>query len=252
MRVYIALATVVAALFLLPQGARGNVTCSVDTVRFGNIRESDGEKTVRIYVRNDGDSPVAITRVRPTCGCTAAHYYKDMIQPADSAWVDLTYSPYRRPGRFTKHVRIYTSASEDPIILPITGTVFSSDDTLDAIYPEDGGDVRIANSTIMPLGAVSGVGNPFYVDLYNPGDTPVYLKLENPHEAINVDYIPNPVPPGSKGLISLYVVPRKEKEPGNKHYVLPLFTASSPQLLESTPESAQINLIVEVKPYDSP
>lgn len=210
--------------------ARGQLTATADTVDFGTIREAEGPKTVRMYVRNDGDRPTAILKVRPTCGCTAADFMKEEIAPGDSAWIDLTYDPERRPGAFLKAVKIYpTDSEEDPgstsgkmIRVTIAGTVFASPETIASMFPIDAGELHLSADTLMTLSPLRLEKRTLWLDVYNSGDQPVWVSMETDSPAITYEAFPTPVLPGEKGMIGVHIDPIKEKRTGKIEYELTL------------------------------
>lgn len=192
-----------------------------DTVDFGIIREAEGPKTVRIFVRNEGTEPAAILKVRPTCGCTAADFRQDAFAPGGSAWIDLTYDPYRRPGRFEKGVKIYPVDGE-MVRVPITGVVFSSPETVEAMFPVDAGLLHLSESTLMTLSPLKTEKRTLWINVYNSGDDPVRLWLESDEPAVDTQPFPSPLAPGEKGLIGVYLDPALEERIGNIVYDLTL------------------------------
>lgn len=221
------------AAMLLPAMAFGQLRAAADTVAFGRIYEADGPKTVRAFVRNEGATPVALLKVRPTCGCTAADFMKEEVAPGDSAWIDLTYDPVRRPGYFEKSVKIYPTEG-DMVRVAITGTVFASPETAESMFPVDAGALRLSQSTLMTLSPMGTDQRTLYIDAYNADDSPVWLRLESDSEAVDTQPFPSPLPPGEKGLIGVYIDPRKEPRSGKLEYNLLLHTADNPGFSPST------------------
>ena len=119
-----------AFLMLLALQAAPQFVALTDTVDFGMIREAEGPKTMRLYLKNISDSRQSLLKVRPSCGCTAADFYKEAVAPGDSAWIDLTYRPHRRPGRFEKDVRIYPAEGK-MFRVAVAGTVMASKETVE-------------------------------------------------------------------------------------------------------------------------
>lgn len=209
--------------------AFGRLRPAVPTVDFGVIPEKEGEKTVRFYVVNDGATPESIRKVRPTCGCTGADFERKEIAPGDSAWVELTYNPYRRPGRFEKAVRIYPSKSESEtrdddeggmLRVPITGVVLASDETLASMYPVDAGGLCLSERTLMPAQPLRGEDKTLFLDVYNRSDRPLRPVLRSDTPAVETQSFPEELPPGEKGLIGIYLLPRKETRKGEIEYRL--------------------------------
>lgn len=81
-----------------------------NTYNFGKIGEYDGLVTTTFYFSNTGNSPLVITNVRATCGCTIAKYKQEPILPNDKGWITISYNPNGRPGRFSKTITITSNA----------------------------------------------------------------------------------------------------------------------------------------------
>lgn len=237
----------IPAFVLLAVGAfpaTAGITATVDTLDFGLIREAEGPKTVRMYVRNDGESPTAILKVRPTCGCTAVDFQLESFAPGDSAWIDLTYDPSRRPGRFLKGVKVYPvgePGSEEPlgemIRVPIGGVVLASPETIEAMFPVDAGLLHLSESTLMTLTPLRVTGDAsdrrtLWLDVYNAGASPVWLRLDSDSEAVDTQPFPSPVDPGEKGMVGVYIDPSKEPRSGRIEYTLLLHMSESAEFPE--------------------
>lgn len=201
--------------------AAGELVAVADTVRFGVIMEAEGPKTVKTYLKNIGDSPAAIMRVRPTCGCTGADYQKSEIMPGDSAWIELTYNPRHRPGKIDKAVKIFPAEGE-MIRLPISGKVIASEETLDRLFPVRAGSLRLTETTLLPPAPMEDIVKTLFIDVYNPSDCPIAPKIVSNHQAVEAESMPEAIPPGERGTIVIYLYPRKEDRKGPIEYTLTL------------------------------
>lgn len=90
------------AVFMTP----AKVTWLSTHYNYGAFREEEGPRKGSLSFVNSGDAPTFIRNVRPSCGCTAADYPRDMIAPGDTATIEFTYDPARRPGPFDKTIRV--------------------------------------------------------------------------------------------------------------------------------------------------
>lgn len=222
--------------FVLGAGftARAQISCTVDTVRFGVISEEAGEKKVTVYVRNDSDTPLSLNRVRPTCGCTAADYYKETFEPGDSAWIELTYDPSMRPGRFEKGVKVHPSKGE-MIRIPIAGVVAAKPETVEQMFPSEGGLIRLTERTVMTLQPLASSERSLFIDVYNYNDSPVYTLVTDNSEAVETQVFPPVIPPYEKATIGIYIIPGREERSGKLEYTLNLHTSFTPDGLSDAP-----------------
>lgn len=66
--------------------------------------------TATFVVHNPTPTPLVITRVEATCGCTKIRHQRSPIMPLDSTALTVRYSPAAdSPGHFYKTIRIHTS-----------------------------------------------------------------------------------------------------------------------------------------------
>ena len=77
---------------------------------FGQILEKNGKVSHTFNFYNKGDKPVVISDVATWCGCTTTSYAKKPILPGKTATVTVTYSPYNRPGSFSKEMVVLTES----------------------------------------------------------------------------------------------------------------------------------------------
>jgi len=59
-------------------------------------------------IRNDGDQPLQILKVEPSCGCTVAKLAKDRILPSETTLLSVTFNTDGFWGNEIKVVRVYT------------------------------------------------------------------------------------------------------------------------------------------------
>lgn len=71
---------------------------------------------------NTGDSPVIITSVQASCGCTSTNYAKTPVLPGESTKITAVFNAATK-GAFKKQVTVVTSAEENPKTLFFSGTV---------------------------------------------------------------------------------------------------------------------------------
>ena len=94
------------------------------TVNYGRIEKgSDGTREFKFT--NVGKSPLKITRVKSSCGCTIPTYPKTQIMPGESDIIKVKYNT-KKVGKFSKTVSIFTNTVPDRNVLRIKGTVIDS------------------------------------------------------------------------------------------------------------------------------
>lgn len=90
---------------------------------FGKINEGDGRVSVVFNFKNEGMSPLVLSNVRASCGCTTPTWTKEPVEPGQSGSITVTYNPNGRPGRFQKTVTITSNATEATKRVYIKGEV---------------------------------------------------------------------------------------------------------------------------------
>lgn len=71
---------------------------------------------------NSGNTPLIISSVQASCGCTVADYSKEPIAPGGEGFVKATYNA-ATPGIFTKTVTVNANSEEGAVRLMIKGEV---------------------------------------------------------------------------------------------------------------------------------
>ena len=78
---------------------------------FGEIQEKGGKVSYKFLFRNDGDEPLLILSVKPSCGCTTPNWSKNPIKPGEEGFIIAQYNPRGRPGVFRKSLNVVTNQS---------------------------------------------------------------------------------------------------------------------------------------------
>ncbi|RPD98239.1 DUF1573 domain-containing protein [Aureibaculum marinum] len=90
-------------------------------VDYGTIEQhADGLRKLKFS--NVGKSPLIISSVSSSCGCTVPSFPKEPIMPGDSAEISVKYDT-NRIGKITKSITITSNADRPRIVIPVRGTV---------------------------------------------------------------------------------------------------------------------------------
>ena len=76
---------------------------------------------------NPGKTPLIITLMETSCGCTAADWTKEPVKPGKSGQITVKYDA-AFPGAFQKTITVHYNGKDSPAVLKISGQV---------AYPED-------------------------------------------------------------------------------------------------------------------
>jgi len=76
---------------------------------------------------NPGETPLLITDVKTSCGCTVAEWTKTPVNPGKSGIVNIGYDA-EFPGIFHKEIYVHYNGPGSPVVLKIKGEVRYPDD----------------------------------------------------------------------------------------------------------------------------
>jgi len=90
---------------------------------FGNIEVGTKAET-RFEFTNTGTEPLVLSKVQPSCGCTASDYTKTPVEPGQKGYVSALYKNTSSANHFEKSISVYSNAGATPTIrLTIKGNV---------------------------------------------------------------------------------------------------------------------------------
>jgi hypothetical protein len=81
-----------------------------------------GSGNCEFMFRNTGKTPLVLTHVKSTCGCTIPEWPREPIKAGDQGAIQVTYDT-RRVGTFAKSIYVYSNASNGVQRLLISGKV---------------------------------------------------------------------------------------------------------------------------------
>ena len=103
------------------------ITCEKSVHNFGEIQEADGKVSHTFVVKNEGTTPLVISNVTASCGCTTPEWSKEPIQAGKEGEVKVTFDPKNRPGNFMKTIRLYGNGMKNGFLLTIRGKVLKAE-----------------------------------------------------------------------------------------------------------------------------
>ena len=93
-----------------------------DSYDFGQIKE--GEKVeYEFKFTNTGDSPLIISNVQASCGCTTPEYSKNPIAPGDEGMVKVVFNSAGQVGKQHKIVTVTSNSTSPNTLLHLRGEV---------------------------------------------------------------------------------------------------------------------------------
>lgn len=108
--------------FAFQSNAQGAIHFKSEKHDFGKIKEGI-QASYSFEFTNTGKTPVVISNVQPSCGCTTPEWTREPIMPGKSGKVTASYNSAGRPGNFNKTITVVNNGEVSQIILTIQGSV---------------------------------------------------------------------------------------------------------------------------------
>ena len=178
------------------------ITFEAKTYDFGKITEEDGKATYVFNFTNTGSTPLVVSRVQASCGCTTPTWTKEPIEPGKKGSVTVAYNPLGRPGVFTKTITVYTNASEEQVTLLIKGEVIPKSASGNSAYPVAMGDLRLKSKVIQMNNVDKGKSQNRVIEIQNSGRTNLKPVIENLPSYLNATVQPEVLKPNEEGTIT--------------------------------------------------
>jgi hypothetical protein len=93
--------------------AAPKIVCEASEFNFG-VRRDDETVVHQFVLKNEGDAPLAITRVKASCGCTAVKSSASSIPPGESATIDARFTLRGRRGKQQKSIMVESNDPQNP------------------------------------------------------------------------------------------------------------------------------------------
>ena len=97
-----------------------------EVIDYGKIKQNDDGNRVFTF-KNTGNTPIIISSIKGSCGCTVATKPNEPIMPGKTGEIGIKYAT-NRVGGFSKTVTITSNASESRKVLRIKGIVLKSEE----------------------------------------------------------------------------------------------------------------------------
>ncbi len=89
---------------------------------FGDIKQ--GDKVSHTFeFTNSGNTPLVISEVKTTCGCTAPYWPREPIQPGASDKIEISFNSAGKSGKQHKVITVISNAATSPDKLSIVTNV---------------------------------------------------------------------------------------------------------------------------------
>ncbi len=189
---------------------------------FGTIAEADGLASHVFTIQNQGDSPLVITRVTASCGCTRPEWGKEPIAPGKTGTVKITYDPKGRPGPFYKTVSIFSNGKRGSYNVAIKGNVTPKPIEPEFTYPYAIGDLKLHTKNVLfsSVRPEETVGEKIHVR--NEGSTSITIRIGKIPHYLTVQATPATLQPEETGTITLLLDAKAAKKMGRLTSQMPI------------------------------
>lgn len=167
------------------------------TLTVGSLDEDAAPAAHTFRWRNEGTTPLVVTRVETSCGCVRADFSKAPVSPGEWGEIAVAYRPKGHPGFFRRRILVFTqlSARQPSAVLELTGRVIPSlRPTAD--YPCVMGALRLKQQSVRIEGDRRQSER---IECFNAGDEPLTIRADSRllPEYLRFECEPTRIDPGS-------------------------------------------------------
>lgn len=166
---------------------------------FGKITEEGGNATYVFSFTNVGNSPLVISNVQASCGCTTPTWTKEPIEPGKKGSITVIYNPLGRPGAFTKSITVHSNAMDEQVVLMIKGDVTPKGTEIPVSIKA--GDLRLKTKTIQLNNIDKNKSQTRELEVENIGKENLKVITENLPAHLTATVLPQVLKPNESGKI---------------------------------------------------
>ena len=227
MRIFYLLVLLLSGYIVSAQ-EKGKFEFVEETHDFGDVKEEDGPITYQFEFTNTGTTPLIISTVKASCGCTTPGWSKEPVMPGKKGFVKAQYNPLNRPGAFKKSLTITSNGENPREVLYIQGNVIPKVKTLEEELRVKIGALRMKNKTVN-MGRVTTEKEVMRkIEVYNDSDSVLsFTGNFLAPEFIKLSFEPATLEPKAKGEIKINFNPNFKDNLGFQNYNVKFFTDES-------------------------
>ena len=199
----LAMALVTSSFLCFGQQKTPTVMFETESHDFGKIKEADGPAVFNFIFRNTGGSPLILTNVQASCGCTTPSWSKEPIMPGAKGTITVSYNPQNKPGSFSKDITVTSNAEPAKLIIKISGEVIQRQIPIEETYPTNFDGFRLKTNQITFQSISPDKKQSSAVEVYNNTDKPMNIKFSEVPSYISIKISSNIIEAKGKGLIDL-------------------------------------------------
>ncbi len=246
MRIFYLLVLLLSGYIVSAQ-EKGKFEFVEETHDFGDVKEEDGPITYQFEFTNTGTTPLIISTVKASCGCTTPGWSKEPVMPGKKGFVKAQYNPLNRPGAFKKSLTITSNGENPREVLYIQGNVIPKVKTLEEELRVKIGALRMKNKTVN-MGRVTTEKEVMRkIEVYNESDSVLsFTGNFLAPEFIKLSFEPATLEPKAKGEIKINFNPNFKDNLGFQNYNVKFFTD------ESDDQEKELNVMATITEYFAP
>ena len=168
---------------------------------FGEIQEKEGPVTYIFKYNNTGATPLVVSQVTASCGCTTPEWTQTPIKAGGAGEIKVTFDPANRPGTFNKSITVRSNADQAVKTLRISGKVLQRPKTLEDEYPVVMDGLRLTDNSLPFTKVRPNETKTAEIKVVNTSDAPLTPEFINVPQHIKIACQPATVKPGEKGVI---------------------------------------------------
>ncbi|MCK4698687.1 MAG: DUF1573 domain-containing protein [Bacteroidales bacterium] len=168
---------------------------------FGTFKEEDGNVTCTFSFTNTGSVPLVINRVSASCGCTSPAWSKEPVIPGGKGFVNATYNPKNRPGKFSKSLTVFSNAAKRAVVLTIKGEAIPRERTIADIYPYQIGDIRFKSNHLAFVRINHGEQKTIQMQIINTSKKNQTIRFDQVPKHLQIKTVPETLKPQQEGYI---------------------------------------------------
>lgn len=195
------LSIVVFVGFLNAQQKNATISFEKEIHDFGKIKEDGGKVEYKFIYTNTGSTPLIITNVKASCGCTSPTWTEKPVMPGQKGFVSAVFDPRNRPGNFNKSIFVESNSENGRKVLRITGEVLAREKTVQDFYPKKIGDLRLESNHFAFVKVYSNQIKKDTFKIINESDSKLEVTFENLPDYLSLSVVPKVLKPGQKGIV---------------------------------------------------
>jgi len=186
---------------LFAQQNQAAVSFEKEVHDFGKIKEDAGKVEYRFMFTNTGQTPLIITKVQASCGCTSPSWTEKPILPGQQGFVNAVFDPQNRPGNFNKSITVESNAVNARVVLRIQGEVLAREKTINDIYPRVLGELRLQTNHFSFVTVYTDQVKVDTFKVFNSSENPLKISFTDVPAYVKLKPVPAILKPGEQGII---------------------------------------------------